>query len=267
MQSPDYWQKLDSLVDPSILWNIPEQKTGRIAIIGGNLQNFMVEIKNTEFLNTLPVKSANLLLPAALQNKLPVIDSIYYAEATESGSFARSRNLEDFALNSDLVFFSGDFSKNSITEIAITETIKKLNPTQIAVLSRDSVDLITADIQAALEYPNLILIASLAQLQKVFRAALYPKMILLSMPIFPIIETLHKFTLSYSCTILTFHQNQIILAGQGTIFTIPLTKTTYTPLSLWSGTLACKIAALSLWNSHNLLAAAETALFWDHRQK
>ena len=267
MQTPDYWQKLDNLVDPSILWNIPEQKTGRIAIIGGNLQNFMVEIKNAEFLSALPIKSANLLLPATLQNKLPVIDSVYYAEATESGSFAKSHTLEDFALNSDLVFFSGDFSKNSITEIAITETIKNLNPTQIVVLSRDSVDLVTADIQTALERSNLALIASLAQLQKIFRAALYPKMILLSMPIFPVIETLHKFTLSYPCTILTLYQNQIILAEQGTIFTVPLNKTIYTPLSLWSGTLACKVAALSLWNSHNLLAAAETALFWDHRQK
>ena len=267
MQNADYWQKLQPITDNSILWNIPEQKTGRIAILGGNLQNCMIAIKNTEFLNSLPIKTANLLLPDVLQGKLPTFSSLYFAESTESGSFTRSNTLEDFTLNSDLVLYSGDFSKNSITEIAITDTLKKLNPNQLAVLSRDTVDLITADIQGILERQNLILIASLAQLQKVFRAALYPKMILLSMPIFPVIEILHKFTLSYPCTIFTFHQNQIIIARSGIVHTIAIDKTSYTPLSLWSGNLACKISALALWNPQNLLEATETALFWDHRQK
>ena len=114
MQPTEYWKKIDTINDQSILWDIPEQKTGRIAVLGGNLQNCMVEIKNTEFLNQLPIKSANLLLPDALQKKLPTFSTIYFAESTDSGSFARSTTLENFALNSDLVFFSGDFSKNSI---------------------------------------------------------------------------------------------------------------------------------------------------------
>ena len=260
MQAADYWKKLDHIVDDSILWNIPEQKTGRIAVIGGNLENCMVEIKNTEFLNSLPIKSANLLLPSALQGKLPAFASVYFADSTSSGSF------ENFALDSDLVFFSGDFSKNSITEIAIIDTLRKLHENQLVVVTRDTVDLISADIQGILERKNLILMASLVQLQKIFRAALYPKMILLSMPIFPIIETLHKFTLSYPCTILTFHQNQIILASAGTVYTIPINQTNYTPLTLWSGTLACKISTLALWNPTNLLNAAECAIFWDHRK-
>lgn len=266
MQAADYWKKLDNIVDDSILWNIPEQKTGRIAVIGGNLENCMVEIKNTEFLNSLPIKSANLLLPSALQGKLPAFASIYFAESTSSGSFAKSSTLENFALDSDLVFFSGDFSKNSITEIAIIDTLRKLHENQLIVVTRDAVDLISADIQGILERKNLILMASLVQLQKIFRAALYPKMILLSMPIFPIIEILHKFTLSYPCTILTFHQNQIILASAGTVYTIPINQTNYTPLTLWSGTLACKISTLALWNPTNLLSAVECAIFWDHRK-
>ena len=266
MQPAEYWKKLDCIADNSIIWNIPEQKTGRIAVLGGNLQNCMVEIKNTEFLNTLPVKNANLLLPNALQSKLPAFSSIYFADSTDSGSFAKSSTLENFALDSDLVFLSGDFSKNSITEIAIIDTLKKLNQNQIIIASRDAIDLITADLQDILERKNLVLITSLAQLQKIFRAALYPKMILLSMPIFPIIEILHKFTLSYPCTILTFHQNQIIIASSGTVYTIPINKTNYTPLSLWSSTLACKISALTLWNPNNLLDAVEAAIFWDHRK-
>ena len=88
MQNSDYWRKLESVSNSSILWNIPEQKTGRIAILGGNLQNCMIAIKNTEFLNSLPIKSANLLLPDALQGKLPTFSSLYFAESTESGSLA-----------------------------------------------------------------------------------------------------------------------------------------------------------------------------------
>ena len=267
MQPTEYWKKIDNINNQSILWNIPEQKTGRIAVLGGNLQNCMVEIKNTEFLNQLPIKSANLLLPDALQKKLPTFSTIYFAKSTDSGSFAKSTTLENFALNSDLVFFSGDFSKNSITEITIIDVIKKLNEQQIIVLTRDTVDLITADVQGILEKQNLILFASLAQLQKVFHAALYPKMILLSMPIFPIIEILHKFTLSYPCTIFTFHQNQIIIAKAGAIHTIPINKTSYTPLSLWSGTLACKASAFTLWNPQKIQDAIEAAIFWDYRQK
>ena len=261
MQAADYWKKLDHIVDDSILWNIPEQKTGRIAVIGGNLENCMVEIKNTEFLNSLPIKSANLLLPSALQGKLPAFASVYFADSTSSGSFAKSSTLENFALDSDL-----DCSKNSITEIAIIDTLRKLHENQLIVVTRDVCDLISADIQGILERKNLILMASLVQLQKIFRAVLYPKMILLSMPIFPIIEILHKFTLSYPCTILTFHQNQIILASAGTVYTIPINQTNYTPLTLWSGTLACKISTLALWNPTNLLNAAECAIFWDHRK-
>ena len=265
MNPPTYWQKLDQVVDNSILWNIPEQKTGRISIIGGNVQSFMTEIKNTEFLNSLPIKDANLLLPDALKNKIPTFASVYFAESTESGSFAKSSTLKNFALDSDLALFSGDFSKNSITEIAILDTIKQLHPNQITLLSRDSVDLISANAQEVLEQQNLVILSSMLQLQKVFRAALYPKMLLLSMPIFPVIEILHKFTLSYPCTILTLHQNQIIVAKNGSIYSTPIERTSYTPLSLWSGTLACKIAALSLWNPQNLHHAATTALFWDHR--
>ena len=157
MQAADYWKKLDHIVDDSILWNIPEQKTGRIAVIGGNLENCMVEIKNTEFLNSLPIKSANLLLPSALQGKLPAFASVYFADSTSSGSFAKSSTLENFALDSDLVFFSGDFSKNSITEIAIIDTLRKLHENQLIVVTRDAVDLISADIQGILERKNLIM--------------------------------------------------------------------------------------------------------------
>lgn len=267
MQDITYWKKTQGIIDESILWNIPEQKIGKITILGGNINSFVTEIRNTEFLSTLPIKTIKLLLPNALRSKLPVLESIYYADSTESGSFARSHTLETFSMDSDSLLLSGDFSKNSITEIAISDLLKKTSSTQNIIISRDTTDLICLDPQNILEHPNTIIIASLLQLQKLFRAILYPKMILLSMPLFPAIEILHKFTLSYPTALLTFHKDHIIIAKNGIVYTTPIKVTNYTPLSLWSGTLACKITALSLWNPKNHLDAIVAALFWDPRKK
>ena len=85
-------------------------------------------------------------------------------------------------------------------------------------------------------------------------------MIMLSQPLVPALETLHKFTLSYPVTLCTFHQGQIITAHQGQVITTPLELTTYSPLTLWSGQLAANILALNLYNPGHPLEATTAAL-------
>ena len=265
----DYWTK-EAKPSDNILWNLPEQKTGTLQLLGGNSQNFATIIKNAEFLSTLPLKRVKVLLPEPLRTKLPPLPptgstpELDFAPATDSGSFDKSTILNDAAQNADLIFCAGEFSKNSATAIALAEALK--STAQPILLTRDAVDLLATDIASLIEKDHLILLASMAQLQKIFRALYYPKMLLLSMPLLPAIETLHKFTLSYPATIITFHQEQIIVAHQGQIATTPIANTSYTPLSLWAGTLACKIAALNLWNPSQPLAASITALTWDSRR-
>lgn len=264
MQNFPYWQKQSSqALFPDLLWNIPEQKTGHVNIIGGNSQSFANCVKIFEYFNrSFPIKHLNLILPGTLRSNLPASPQLYFALATNSGSFANSSELSDFFATPDFTFLAGDFSKNSATCIAITHAIK--SSSRPILITRDGIDLITPEISSIIEHPSLFFVASMSQLQKLFRTILYPRMILLSTPIFPVIETLHKFTLSYpSITILTFHQGQILVASGGDITTTPIENTTYSPISLWSGILASKIVALNLFNPHQPLKATTSAILYD----
>lgn len=255
MEKYDYWQKNQDLkLFKDLSWNIPEQKTGTFNIIGGNSNSFSSVIRSTEYLlKTFPIKKLNLLLPESLRSKVPPLPEITFLSATESGSFDKSHLLNEFVASADSSIFIGDFSKNSATCIAISDAIK--NNEKPVLLTRDSIDLVLPELPNLIERDNLFLVGSLAQIQKVFRAVYYPKVLLLSMPILPIIEALHKFTLSYSTTILTYANDQIIIASSGQVVTTPLAKTSFSPITLWSGNLAVNIAANNYFSTGKPLEA------------
>ena len=108
---------------------------------------------------------------------------------------------------------------------------------------------------------KLIIFASMAQLQKLFRAVYYPKVLLLSQSLVQVAEALHKFTLSYPISIITFHSGQILVAKNGNVNVVPLEKSGYSPITIWNGELAAKIVALNLYNPDNFLVTTTTALF------
>ncbi len=258
-----YWKKQESPLFKDLEWNFPEQKSGIINIIGGNSMSFSSEVKITEFLlQRYPIENVNLILPDSLRKKLPPLPNIIFTPSSDSGSFKKSIELAS-ALNSKTEpcfnLFLGDFSKNSETSVAIIDLLKKTEtPT---LLARDSIDILSSDAEEILEKGNLTLVASLIQLQKLFRSVYYPKMILLSSPIIPIIETLHKFTLSYPVSILTLHEGILITASNGKIITTDLKKTEYSPISYQDGRLAAKISAYLLYNQKKPLESINAALF------
>ena len=257
----DYWIKSDKPVDENIFWNIPEQRTGILQIIGGNSNNFSSEIKQTEFLNSLNLKEVRLLLPDSLRTKIPPVPGVNFAPSTESGSFDKSNELK-FAINdADITLLSGDFSKNSATSVALTTAIKE--STKPVVIARDTIDVVADSAEEFIEKGNITILASMAQLQKLFRALMYPKMVLLSSPLMPIVETLHKFTLSYPVTILTFHQEKIIVASGGKVITTSISETAYSPIGLFVGNLAAKIATMQLWCPGKPLESTQSTLFYN----
>ena len=229
-----------------ILWNIPEQKTGTVAVLGGNGQNFASVAKLAETFAKMPIKEVRTYLPDSLKSKMPALPDVYFAKATPIGSFDKSPELNAAMAAADVALLAGDFSKNSATAIALAEAIRSSDkPT---VWAKDTVELLAMEAQVLLPEGNITIIATLSQLQKLLRAIYYPKMLLLSMPIQPVKEVLHKFTLSYPVTILTLHEGQIMIANGGEIYTMPLEKSGYTPLTLWLGDLPAKITALQAWN-------------------
>lgn len=265
-----YWQKQQKPLYPDLAWNIPEQKTGGVNIIGGNSQSFHSVVRLAEFLNNnFPLREVSLYLPDALRGQLPPLPNLTFAPSTSSGSFAKSAELRASLKSGDFSILAGDFSKNSATAIALSDAITQLlessEPDSLKplLLTRDSVDLLAETFDQLLKHPRLFLVASMAQLQKVFRAIYYPRMIMLSQPLVPVVEPLHKFTLSYPATILTFHQDQIIVASAGSVTTTPIASTPYTPLSLWTGQLAAKVAAMNLYNPSQPLAATTSAVLFQ----
>ncbi|MBQ6605623.1 hypothetical protein IJH66_01420 [Candidatus Saccharibacteria bacterium] len=261
MENLTYWEKQTSPLYKDLEWNFPEKKTGKINLVGGNSFGFSTEIKIAEFLSSrYPVEELRLVFPDALQKKLPPLPNLFFAPSTSSGSFKKSLELNSEFEKADFNLLLGDFSKNSETSVAILEAIKSA-PSVPTLLARDSVDLISADAETILDRENLTIFASLVQLQKLFRSVFYPKMILLSSPLVPVLESLHKFTLTYPVSILTFHEQKIITARNGKIITTDLEKTEYSPLSLWDGRLAGKTAAFSLYNPNKPLESINAALF------
>lgn len=258
----DYWQKQTKPLFADLAWNLPEQRTGTAAVIGGNSQNFANVVRTAEFLNkNFPLQHVTTILPSALRDKLPSMENVNFTPSTSSGSFAKSYELERFIYESNLTLLAGDFSKNAETAIAITDAVRQSQ--NLLIITRDSVDLLTPSASQLLIHPRLVIIGSMMQLQKIFRSVYYPRMIMLSQPLLPVLETLHKFTLSYPATIVTFHQDQIIVAQQGNITTTHISDTPYSPLTLWSGQLAAKIAAFNLFNSTKPLEATTAAILYE----
>ncbi|MBQ9180701.1 hypothetical protein IJ135_01230 [Candidatus Saccharibacteria bacterium] len=256
----EYLHKIDKIDTDTEYWNIPEQKTGTMNVIGGNGQAFKTSVRTVEYLTAnFPLKSVNLVLPDALKSTLPPLPGVNFLKSTDSGSFAEAAELEGACNAADFSLFIGDFSKNSITRAAVGSAC--VSSEKPLLLTRDTVDLIAEEqTDKWLMNSHISLLATMPQLIKIFHAVYYPKMLLLSQPLVHVAEALHKFTLSYPVKITTLHDGQIIIAENGEISVLPLSNTEYSPLTLWLGTPAARIMALNLFNPNNFTKATLASL-------
>ena len=145
--------------------------------------------------------------------------------------------------------------KNSQTAVVYEELVKSYQ--KPIVITRDAADLIQNSYPAILDNPNVCLIISFSQLQRVFRAVYYPKVLTFSMQLAQFVETLHKFTLTYPLTILTLHADQIIIARDGQV----VTQSWQDPMRIWRGHTAAKGASYLVWNPKTPLEALTTSIF------
>ena len=246
----EFLKKIET-ANEDLFWNIPEQPQGTVNIIGGNSQSFSTPMKVAEFLSVkYKVQTVNLILPDVLQNKLPSLPNLIFLNSTDSGSLADGAEITLTANTADYNLLIGDLSKNSITGKAIAETCQKVK--KQTLVTRDAVDLLAENAtESVLMNENLIIMASMVQLQKLLKAVYYPRMLTLTAPLTNVAETLHKFTLSYPVSLITLHNGQILVAKNGNIAATDLSRTSFSPISFWSGELAAKIVALNLFNPNN----------------
>lgn len=288
-ESQPYWQKQTAKEPryPDARWNLPERATGSLSIVGGSSHGFQAVVRAGEFASAnLPLAHIQLVLPNSLEkvlantgaagnatgngsliNSRSATDSknaassklapqLLFAPATPAGTLAKSSTLTQ--QNADAVLLIGDLSKNAETAEAMSALCRVYAGP--LVIARDSLDLLTTNASSLVMRPHTTLVASLAQLQKLFRALYYPKMLLLTAPLMSVVECLHKFTLSYPVTLLTLHEGQILTAAGGEVVSTPLGDTDYSPLGLWSGELATRVAAYQIFCPEQELAATTAAI-------
>ena len=181
---------------------------------------------------------------------------VLFAPTNQSGSLSNEALNEALALEkwADVLLLCGDAGRNSQTSIVYEELIKKSEIP--VVLTRDAIDLVQNSLQEILDNPRVVFVASLAQVQKIFRAIYYPKMITFSIQLTQLVETLHKFTITYPVTICVFHVDNLIIAHGGEV----VTQKWDAPMAIWRGIVGARAASYLIWSPETPLAAISTAI-------
>ena len=251
----EYFEKLDKHPYEDLKWNVPERKQGIVNVIGGNGQSFRSEVKVAEFLaGAYPLQEVRVVMPDKLKSKLPPLPNFVFVPSTDSGSFAESQELLDVFGASDYNLVLGDLSHNTVTGRAVASACK--NAENMTLVTRDAVDLVAENMpERVLMNENIVFMASVAQLQKLLRAVYYPKMLLMSSSLVQVAEVLHKFTLSYPVSVVTLHNEQVLVAHNGVVKAVALSATGYSPMMFWSGEAAARIVGMNLYNPNQFIEA------------
>ena len=244
---------------PDVEWNKPERRdqAGKLGIIGGNKLGFLAVAESYKEALKAGVGEARVLLPDILKKSVPaVMTDVLFAPTNQSGSLANEALSEALALEkwADVLLLCGDAGRNSQTSIVYEELIKKSEIP--VVLTRDAIDLVQNGLQEILDNPRVVFVASLAQVQKIFRAIYYPKMITFNIQLAQLVETLHKFTITYPVTICVFHADNLIIAHGGEV----VTQKWDAPMAIWRGTVGARAASYLIWSPETPLAAISTAI-------
>ena len=219
-----YWQKQTSTkpLFPEIAWSKPEQRSqaGHLGIVGGNKLGFAGVAEAYTIALKTGVGTATVLLPDVLKKTIPttILDT-RFGTTTPSGSLAKDAlpMLRALAHESGAMLLIGDAGRNSETAVLYEQFLSDY--TGMVTLSRDAIDLVKNNAQLLVDRPNTLLVASFAQVQKLFQAVYYPKMLTFSMQLLQLVEALHKFTITYPVTIMTLHKDTLIVAHGGQVVT------------------------------------------------
>lgn len=243
---PEHWHRQnDKAIFPDIEWQKPEQKAlaGKLLIIGGNKLGFAAVAQAYTDAMAAGAGECRVILPDALK---PVVDKLaldcLFVPSNPSGGMSKDGldQLKAGAAWADQLLLIGDTGRNSETAIAL-ETLLAQIPTP-ALITRDAIDLLRASQPQLLQREHTTFVATLAQLQKILQSVYYPKTVLFSMSLIALVDVLHKFTITYPATIVTFHHNQLVVAHQGEVSTTPWDD----PMLIWRGSVASKAAVYAM---------------------
>lgn len=257
----DYWHKQapDTPLFPDIEWSKPEQRSarGRLGVIGGNKLGFAGVAEAYSTALTAGAGEVRVLLPDCLRNAIPKsMTDVVFGACNPSGSLSRDALPEIGALTAwaSGILLAGDAGRNSETAITYSDLIREYAGPLI--ITRDAMDLVKNDTDALVNRPNTVLVVSFAQLQKIFQAVYYPKILTFSMQLLQLVEAVHKFTITYPVTIAVLHRETFIIAHDGQAVTMKWDN----PMAIWRGQTAARAASYLLWTPGQPLEAIATSL-------
>lgn len=263
MDTYSYWQRQEpgKPLFPDVEWTKPERRAqaGKLAIVGGNKLSFVAVADSYSEALASGVGEVRILLPDVLRKTIPPsMTDVIFGETNPSGSIAKNAETELRAIGewADGVLLIGDAGRSSETAIVYENFVREYSGS--LTITRDAVDLLKNSTQLVVERPSTLLIVSFAQLQKLFQAVYYPKILTFSMQLAGIVESLHKFTITYPVSIVVFHQDHLIVASGGEVVTQPWDNA----MAIWKGTVAVKAASYWLWSPKTPLQSVVASI--DH---
>lgn len=255
-----FWrrQEPDKPLFPDIEWSKPEQRSqaGRLLIVGGNANGMAAVASAYQESLSAGVGTARAILPNSFAKAIPpnVTDTVFVPTNTSGGIAQESLNqIKAGVAWSDATLLIGDSGRNSETAIVFEQVLQEFD--KPFVITRDAVDLLKNTAELLLNRGQTTLVVSFAQLQKLMQTVYFPKQLLFSMQLAQVVDTLHKITLSYACTVVTYHQEHIIVAYGGTVITTPFGN----PMSIWRGSVATRAAVYWLQHRGKRLEAIATS--------
>lgn len=258
----DYWQRQEpgTSLFADITWQKPEQKNlaGKLLIVGGNAHGFAAVAQAYHDATKAGAGECRVVLPDALKKSIdPLALDCVYVPTNASGGITKEAlpALKAATAWADGLLFIGDAGRNSETAI-VYEQLLQAFPDKTTLITRDALDLIKTLWPTLLERPHTTLVATFAQLQKMFQHVYYPRTLLFSMQLSNVVEALHKFTLTYPAAIVVFHQNQLLVAQKGEVSSTLWEE----PMLIWRGSVAAKAAVFAMQFSRQQFQALTSAL-------
>ena len=256
-----YWhqQSLEKPLFPDIEWSKPEHKSrrGRLGIIGGNKLGFTSVAESYTVALQAGAGEVKVILPDILKKSIPTtMTDVIYGASNPSGGLASNaitqmKSAADWATEIMLI---GDAGRNSETAILYENFVHEYHGP--LVITRDAIDLLKNDSSTLVDRPNTLLIASFAQLQKLFQIVYYPKVLTFSMQLTNLVEAIHKFTISYQVSLAVFHKDMMLVASGGEVTSTPWPN----PMEIWQGKTATIAAVYWLWNPSKPLESVTASL-------
>lgn len=218
-----YWQRqTEKRLFPELEWNKPERRdqAGRLLIIGGYQHNLNAPATAYEIVKEQGIGDVKVALPDKTKTLLGKnLPSAVFLPSTSSGELAHEaiEELVNYASWADTILVAGDVGRNSQTTLLISDIVQ--TTTNQTVITKDALDALQNSPQIVVDREATTLVASFAQLQRIFQNLKLPTALTFTMDLVRLVEVLHDFTKQHPSSIVTLHQDKLVMATDGHIST------------------------------------------------